>query len=194
MSETIEDWDLYDANGKFVRTMRRGKDYVPQKLYHNTVEVIATDRAGHMLVTQRSTLKRHGAGKWEFPAGSVISGETIPNAALRELKEETGLVPKRLKKLQERRIPGLNRTAFFADVPTLLREKITLQEDETIAYRFVTVSEWLDLIAQGAFAVERVKMYDNKFYAAVLQYVGTITQLPKKPPTKKTMRPVQSLK
>ncbi len=46
---------------------------------------------GRVLITQRAVAK-DWALSWEFPAGSALAGETSGNAAVRELREETGLV------------------------------------------------------------------------------------------------------
>lgn len=47
--------------------------------------------ATRMLVVQRASTYLHGA--WSYIAGHIDTGETAWQAALRELREETGLVP-----------------------------------------------------------------------------------------------------
>jgi 8-oxo-dGTP pyrophosphatase MutT (NUDIX family) len=73
------------------------EDYL---LAHTDTQVLATgiavfarDTSGldHMLLVQRSKSDSY-PGRWEIPGGSVdMTGETILEAAARELKEETGL-------------------------------------------------------------------------------------------------------
>jgi 8-oxo-dGTP diphosphatase len=47
-------------------------------------------RAGRILVARRAD-GQHLAGAWEFPGGKIGEGEEPADAALRELREETGL-------------------------------------------------------------------------------------------------------
>jgi 8-oxo-dGTP diphosphatase len=47
-------------------------------------------RVDEYLICQRPTHKRHG-GLWEFPGGKLESGESILDAARRELSEELGV-------------------------------------------------------------------------------------------------------
>ncbi len=47
-------------------------------------------RGGTVLVARRSE-EQHLGGVWEFPGGKVAEGEEPKDAALRELREETGL-------------------------------------------------------------------------------------------------------
>jgi mutator protein MutT len=61
----------------------------PQKMH---VRVIAAliERAGKLLVCQRPAHKLHG-GLWEFPGGKLEPGESLADAARRELSEELSL-------------------------------------------------------------------------------------------------------
>ena len=56
------------------------------------IHVIAAviSRGDDLLVCQRSPEKRHG-GLWEFPGGKCEPGESLADAARRELSEELGV-------------------------------------------------------------------------------------------------------
>ncbi len=57
-----------------------------------TIDVVAaiTERDGRILLAQRPA-HADQPGMWEFPGGKVETGETQPEALIRELKEELGI-------------------------------------------------------------------------------------------------------
>ena len=63
------------------------REYPPYPL-PGVLALVARD--GRVLMVQRS--RPPDQGKWGFPGGLIETGETIAEAALRELHEETGLV------------------------------------------------------------------------------------------------------
>lgn len=172
MSKQKEKWDLYSiADDTFVKTVTRGY-WIPNDLYHLAVEVIPTDGKGHLLLTRRALTKYSGAGMYEFPAGSVISGETPLDAAKRELHEETGLTCNHMELIASPVIPGLKRMIYLAIIPDLLNKEIRLQESETAGYCFVTVKEWYELIRKGKVDSSRLSMYTRQVYTQIEQNCG----------------------
>ena len=89
-SEPGELWDVYDAAGRPTGGTRRRGEALEEGEYHLCVHVWIRDEAGRYLLTKRAPGK-YMAGRWEAPGGSALAGEDSLAAALREVKEETGL-------------------------------------------------------------------------------------------------------
>lgn len=65
--------------------------WIRSKVEHEKVILVF---AGGVVFDERGCVllqKRGGSGKWGFPGGAIELGETPEEAAIRELKEETGL-------------------------------------------------------------------------------------------------------
>ena len=59
--------------------------------YHLVAICWLVNKKGEFLITRRSLDKEYHPGLWEAQGGSVLSGETSLEAAIREVKEEVGL-------------------------------------------------------------------------------------------------------
>ncbi|MFE9459633.1 methyltransferase, FxLD system [Streptomyces californicus] len=95
LSEGFGEVSRFDAEGLAVLVLRAPDAEVsvlehgrptPQAVFG--VSAVVTDREGRVL------LGRSTRGVWELPAGGVETGESAQAAAVRELREETGLVAK----------------------------------------------------------------------------------------------------
>lgn len=87
----MEIWELVDADGNPTGVLyeRGSKQEIPKGMYFRVVEVW-TKIGNKLLVTQRHPSKWMGL-KWEVTGGGVVVGETVREAAVRELYEETGI-------------------------------------------------------------------------------------------------------
>jgi mutator protein MutT len=63
-----------------------------------------------------------GAGKWNGPGGKVEPGETMEQAAIREVKEETGLSIRNLKKMAELEFVFIDKDEWNQTVHVYLTE------------------------------------------------------------------------
>ncbi|MGB6742225.1 MAG: NUDIX hydrolase [Terracidiphilus sp.] len=110
---------------------------------------------------------RHAANQflWELPAGKLDPGEEPLNGAQRELAEETGYRAKKWKPLVEYYAsPGFlgeSMKVFLAE--GLEAGAAHPEEDETIEFRLVKLSDVLKMIEKGA-------ILDGKTLTSVLLY------------------------
>lgn len=145
----MEYWDLYDANERPLgRTHRRGEP-LPDGAYHLGADVWTVNSRGEILLTLRAPEKRDLPNEWENTCGSVLAGETALAGAVRELREETGIVA---------RPEELALLCAYVDGDTishsyLLRRdvdaaEIVFQPGETVAARWVTLAELEAMVAR----------------------------------------------
>lgn len=118
--------------------------------HRGSAVMMAVDEKKRVLLVQQYRLPALKK-LWELPAGKVDEGETVLQAAKRELVEETGYRAKTWKKL----------TSFFPS-PGYVEEKMTIflatdltegeaqpMDDERIEKRWFTRKELDDLIRAG---------------------------------------------
>ncbi|MBQ6322098.1 MAG: NUDIX hydrolase [Lachnospiraceae bacterium] len=155
----MEYWDIYDSNKqKTGRIMKRNDWILQDGEYHLSVLGVLVRPDGKYLITKRIMTKHWAPGWWEVPGGGVRMGETSLEAAIREVKEESGLtVPDRGQEpflTYHRENPGEGDN-YFVDVYRFeldFDEKdIVLQTEETTDFRIATSEEIRELAKQGIF-------------------------------------------
>ena len=136
----MEKWDLYNAKReKSGITVCRG-EIIPKGLYHLSVSVWIVNQQGQYLLSQRHPKKQYPL-YWECTGGSVLAGEDSLIGAVREVKEELGII---LNPAKGRRISQTCREktqdlydvwAFHENIDI---SDIILQETEVIDVKWVT--------------------------------------------------------
>ncbi len=107
-----------------------------------TGPVIAIKKDNKFLIVQRSKKETY-SGIWEFPSGGLEFFESLEDSAIRELKEETGLIAKKIKYLgyHESLDKNLKRQIVAHDfLVTDFDGKVKLS-DEHQDFRWVTIEE-----------------------------------------------------
>ena len=147
----MEIWDLYRKDGTPAGCeLVRGQP-MPKGLFHIVSGVVVRHTDGTYLLMQRDLHKDGWPGLWEMGAsGSILKGETPLQGAIRELKEECGLGGEDMELL----FVCHNEVTFYwhylcvTDCP---KDSVTLQEGETIAYKWVSREELLAVINSDRF-------------------------------------------
>ena len=154
----METWDAYDKDFNKVHnaTLIRG-EAIPEGLFHLVCDIIVKHTDGSYLLMQRDRCKQFG-GMWEATAGgSALQNESPLDCAIRELQEETGIRTDNLVEVGRERS---NDTIYveFLCVTNCNKDCITLQDGETIAYKWVSRSELVSL-KKSELVTERMQKF-----------------------------------
>lgn len=148
----VEIWDAYDKQFNKIENviLERGKA-VPDGMYHLVCEIIVKHNDGTYLLMQRD-FNKHLGGMWELTAGgSALKGETPIECALRELREETGIVSCDLQEIG--RIVHDGHHSLYVEylcVNDWDKNAVILQAGETVDYKWIDKTE---LLAMGTDAL-----------------------------------------
>jgi 8-oxo-dGTP diphosphatase len=106
---------------------------------------VLVERKGKYLLGKRAKKSAHG--KWILPGGGVHWGETIQDAAVREIKEETNLnieLVKLIGFLQVMNLPKDYHTVVFFHLAHAKNDHIVVSDDLLDA-RFFSINEIKEL-------------------------------------------------
>jgi len=149
-----EIWDLYDKNGNRANIIIPKGGTIPKEYYHLVVEVYVITNESEILVTKRVHSKLWWPDEWENTQGSVISGENARQAAVRELKEETGIVVNENTLMHIFDYIHENNPSIFVGFITFVdknRIDIKMNTAEVAEYKFLRYEEFEDFIMKYNF-------------------------------------------
>ena len=143
----MEVWDAYDAQMNKIedKTLVRGEK-IPDGLFHLVCDILVKHVDGTYLLMQRD-LRKHYGGMWEATAGgSALLGETPLECAKRELCEETGIEVAELTEVGC--VVDSNTHSIYVEFLCIVdveKNNITLQECETMDYKWVSRDELINM-------------------------------------------------
>ena len=142
-------WDVYDKDRKLTgRTHKRG-EYLNPGDFHLVVYIWMQNSSGQFLLTKRSPNKGF-PNMWETTGGSAVAGDDSLTAALREVREETGLV---LDPDKGTNIINYAGEDYFADVWLFSQDfdlrNVVLLEGETCDAGYFSLNDIIDMQKVG---------------------------------------------
>ena len=147
----MELWDAYNRNGEKTGEILVRGEPIPEGRYHLVCEVLVRHMDGDYLCMIRSRQKPNYPLYPECTAGgSALMGDSPIDCIKRELREETGIEWDEFEEVN-RTVRDCYATIFHSYVCTVdwPKDKITLQEGETEAYRWLSEREFVELLHSG---------------------------------------------
>lgn len=131
-SNREELWDVYDENRNLSGKLHPRGKLLPEGSYHLVVHVWILGHDGRFLITRRSPNKGF-PNMWECTGGSALAGDDSLTAALREVREETGL---QLDPENGKCVLSVRKRDYFRDVWLFRQDfdlsQVKLQPGETV--------------------------------------------------------------
>jgi len=156
----VEIWDAYDRQFNKIENIKlvRGQA-IPDGVYHLVCEIIVKHTDGTYLLMQRDFKKNNG-GMWELTAGgAALAGETPIECAVRELKEETGIVSSDLKEIKRIVQDGPHSHCVeYLCITNWDKNAVTLQKGETVDYKWVEKNTILEMGADTLASYRTLKL------------------------------------
>jgi len=151
MAEKIEMWDILDESGNKTGKFCRCGTKMNDGEYHIVVQSWIKNTNDKFIITKRSPNK-FLPNLWECTSGAAIAGEDSLTAALRETKEEIGLI---LNPNKGKIVHSCKTKDSIIDVWLFCEDfdinDVVLQEGETCDVKLATKDEIQKMLDKGEF-------------------------------------------
>ncbi len=150
MLNEVEEFEILDQFGnKTGKIVNRGIPLQDGE-YMGIVTIILINKDGKILVTKRHPNKAPGL-MWEVTGGGILAHENSDSAAVRELKEETGIAIEQSELIKLRTI--INSMFYFYQYLVILDRDVNLKlgEEEVIDYNFLSIEDFFNFIKSPKF-------------------------------------------
>ena len=159
----MEIWDGYKSDGTLAGIDLVRGDPIPDGIYFMTVEILVKHVDGDYLLMKRDDTKPAFPGYFEATAGGAAQkGEDPLTAAYRELREETGIVADALTPIANMPYRRMLNYQYLC-VTDCDKDSVTMQEGETVGYKWVSEKEFIEFISSGKMIPTQRERYDPYF-------------------------------
>ncbi len=159
----MEIWDGYRKDGTLAGIDLVRGEPIPDGIYFMTVEILVRHADGDYLLMQRDPTKPAFPGYLEATAGGAAQkGEDPLTAALRELREETGIIADSLSPIAHMTYRRMINYQYLC-ITDCDKNSVTLQEGETVGYKWVNEPEFISFINSGKMIPTQKERYTNYF-------------------------------
>lgn len=164
-----EIWDVYDSQKRKTGKFHEKGTTFNEGEYHIAVHAWIINEKNEVLLTQRKPNDTF-PGKWEPTAGSILAGETSIQGAVRELKEEIGII---VNENDGRVIGGERRDQYHDFYDVCLFEKninldeIDIEKSEVAAIKWVNIKQFEEMLDNGEI-IQTLRYFKN-FYKQIIK-------------------------
>ncbi|MBR4866412.1 MAG: NUDIX domain-containing protein [Clostridia bacterium] len=159
----MELWDAYLSDGTLAGGELIRGEPIPTGLYHLVCEILVRHIDGDYLLMQRDFRKPNYGGFYEATAGgSALKGEGKWICAKRKLLEETGISADSFLEIGRYLSSDTIYHAFLCTTDCD-KSAVTLQEGETISYKWLSEAEFIGFVNSGEMIDIQKARYRNYF-------------------------------
>lgn len=145
-----ERWDIYNIDKeKTGETILRNSDQrLKENQYHLVCSIMFVNSDNKILITQRSSIKKSFAMKWEIIGGSCLEFESSIDGIIREVNEEVGISINK-KDLKLLKTVKNHEKKYIKDIyicyKKIMDKKIKFVDNEAQNFKWISINEFVEM-------------------------------------------------